>query len=38
MAMLMIGRSLHDFEPGVRGVFTAAVAALLRESANLSRK
>jgi hypothetical protein len=38
MAMLMIGNSLHDFEPGVRGVFTAAVAALVRERTGLSRK
>jgi AcrR family transcriptional regulator len=36
--MLMIGKSLLDFEPGVRSVFSAAVKALLRESANLSRK
>jgi AcrR family transcriptional regulator len=35
--MLMIGKTLHDFEPGVRSVFTAAVKALLRESASLSR-
>jgi AcrR family transcriptional regulator len=35
--MLMIGKTLHDFEPGVRSVFTAAVEALLRESATLSR-
>jgi AcrR family transcriptional regulator len=35
--MLMIGKTLHDFEPGVRSVFTAAVEALLRESASLSR-
>ncbi|MGD0760262.1 MAG: TetR/AcrR family transcriptional regulator [Candidatus Sulfotelmatobacter sp.] len=37
MAMLMIGKSMHDFEPGVRGVFSAAVAALVRESKSLSR-
>lgn len=36
--MLMIGKSLLDFEPGVRSVFSAAVKALLRESANLSRR
>ena len=35
--MLMIGKTLHDFEPGVRSVFTAGVEALLRESASLSR-
>jgi len=37
-AMLLIGKSLHDFEPGVRSVFSAAVAALVRESKSLSRK
>jgi AcrR family transcriptional regulator len=37
-AMLLIGKSLRDFEPGVRGVLTAAVGALLRESKSLSRK
>jgi AcrR family transcriptional regulator len=36
--MLTIGKSLRDFEPGVRGVFTDAVAALLRESGSISRK
>jgi hypothetical protein len=36
--MLLIGKSLRDFEPGVRGVLSAAVAALLRESKSLSRK
>jgi AcrR family transcriptional regulator len=35
--MLLIGKTLHDFEPGVRSVFSAAVEALLRESASLSR-
>ncbi|HLW86500.1 MAG TPA: TetR/AcrR family transcriptional regulator [Candidatus Sulfotelmatobacter sp.] len=38
MAMLAIGKSLRDFEPGVRSVFTAAVAALVRESDNISRQ
>jgi AcrR family transcriptional regulator len=36
--MLTIGKSLRDFDPGARSVFTAAAAALLRESRSISRK
>jgi len=38
VVMLTIGKSLRDFEPGVREVFTAALAALLRESGSMSGK
>jgi AcrR family transcriptional regulator len=37
-AMLMIGNALHDYEPGVRTIFSSAVQALLREAPFISQK
>lgn len=34
--MLLIGNTLHDFGPSVRGVFSAAVKALLREASSIT--
>lgn len=34
--MLFIGNALHDYGPGVRKIFSAAVAALLRENPSFS--